>query len=132
MTSFLISTLYSTLGLTVDEQTTVNAALPTISALLDVIDAHLADVTTAQRLLAANKAPIKKLLADVAVIGPNISASMVDGSVDLFATLGAYNDIKSVIAANPKNVAAATALFNDLLPVINQAITDWPKISPAV
>jgi hypothetical protein len=130
--SFLIDTLYGMLGLTDAEKATVNQSLPAIQNALDLVDAHLDDVKAMQQLLVTNKKPIAQLLADWAVIGPNLSASCVDGNVDLFGTMGAYNDAKAVIAANPKNVAAVTAMYNKLLPVINGVIADWPKIKPAV
>jgi hypothetical protein len=132
MTSFLIGTLYSTLGLTDAEQATVNAALPTIKTLLDAIDANVSVIGLIEQLQIKNQPLLNKILADWAVIGPNLSAAMVDGSVDLFGTLGAYNDIKSSIAAKPKTVTAATAIYTQLSPLINQAIADWPTISPAV
>lgn len=129
--SFLIDTLYGFLGLTEAEKAVVNSSLPSIKDLLDAVDAHLDDVNTLEQLLITNKKPLKQLLADWAVVGPNLSAACVDGSVDMFGTLGAYNDVKAIIAANPKNVQAATVLFNKLVPVINQAIADWPNIKPA-
>jgi hypothetical protein len=130
--SFLIDTMYNVLGLTADEQATVNAALPSIKDLLDTLDAHLDDIKAVEQLLVVNKMPINQLLTDWGVIGPNISASISDGQVDLFDTMSAFNDAKSVIASNPKNVQAAEALYNKLVPAINQAVSDWPKISPAV
>lgn len=130
--SLLIDTLYGILGLTDAEKAVVNSALPSIKDLLDAVDAHLDDVNTFEQLLITNKKPLKQLLVDWAVIGPNLSAACVDGSVDMFAILGAYNDVKTIMAANPKNVQAATMLFNKLVPVINQAIADWPNIKPAI
>jgi hypothetical protein len=130
--SFIIDTLYGKLGLTTDQQAVVNAALPSIKDALDVVDAHLDDINTIEQLLVVNQVPIKQLLADWAVVGPNISSSIVDGPVDLFGILGAYNDAKSTIAANPKNVQAITALFSKLMPVCYQLMADWPKIKPAV
>jgi hypothetical protein len=130
--SFLIDTLYGILGLTDAEKAEVNLTLPYVKNALDLVDAHLDDVKAIQQLLITNKKPIAQLLADWAVVGPNLSSATVDGPVDLFGTMGAYNDVKAVIAANPKNVAAITALYNKLLPVINGLIADWPKIKPAV
>lgn len=130
--SILIDSLYSMLGLTADEQAVVNSALPAIKDLLDAVDANLSVINQVEQLQIKNQPLIKQLVADWAIIGPNFSAATVDGSVDLFGTLNAFTDIKSKIAANPQFVASATAIYNQLLPVINKAIADWPKIALAV
>lgn len=130
--AFLIDTLYSMLGLTDAEQATVNAALPSIKDLLDTVDAHLSDIKAFEQLLVVNKSPINQLLTDWGTIGPNLSAAIGDGNVDLFDTMNAFNDAKNVVASNPKNVQAATDLYNKFVPLINQAIADWPAIKPAV
>lgn len=130
--SILINSLYGMLGLTADEQATVNSALPVIKDLLDAIDANLSVVTQIEQLQTKNQPLIKTFVADWAIIGPNVSAAISDGSVDLFGTINAYNDLKSKIAAAPQVTTSSVAIYNQLLPIINKAIADWPKIEPAV
>jgi hypothetical protein len=131
MTSFLISTLYSKLGLTAAEQATVNTALPSIKAALDIIDTHLDDVTHAEQLLSSGL--LAPLLKDAGILGPNLSASCTDTeNVDMLGMLGAYSDAKNQLAANPAIVADATALYNKLVPTYNRLLALWPAITPAI
>lgn len=130
--SFLINTLYGKLELTDAEQATVNKALPLVSKLLDGFDDHLVDIEAIVQLLIKNQAMQKQLVADWTIVGPNLSAACIDGNVDLFGILGAFNDAKSVIAANPTTVQNATVHYNNLVPVVNLAVTNWPTIGPAV
>lgn len=130
--SLLINSIYGMLGLTDDEQATVNAALPTIKDLLDAVDANLGAINQFEQLQIKNQPFIKTVVSDWAIIGPNLSAAISGGSVNLFAIANAFNDIKTQVAASSVAAQSATSLYNQLLPVINKGIADWPKIAPAV
>ena len=130
--SVFLDTIYNMLGLTADQQSVVNSALPAIKDVLDAADANLDVIDNIEHIQTKHQLLIKDLVADWKIIGPNLSAAAVDGSVDFFATINAYNDIKTKLAANPDVMPALQVIYNQLAPVIMKVISDWPKIEPAV
>lgn len=129
---FVIDILYKQLALTEEEINSLNAALPSIKIVLDAVDAHMDDIDAIDQWVDDNQALIKQLLTDWRVIGPNMSLDISDRWVDVFGLMAAWKDVKANIASNPAAIQNLTVLYNNLVPVVNEAIAHWPTIKPAM
>jgi hypothetical protein len=120
----LINMIEANLKLTPDEKNKFEASFPAIKDVLDTIDAHMADIVSINTFyLASQDSLVTPLLNDWGIIGPNVSALLSNGTVDIGAVIGAVNDVEQMMA-----LPAVVAQYNKLLPLIARIQADWPSL----
>lgn len=129
--NFLLAVALSDIGLTDGEQQTVDACLPDAKAMVDALNAALPDIQSANNLYQRSQTLVLRLLSDYAKCGPNISALLGNGWVDIPSVMAAVGDAKSAISADPQTMSAFEQSYNKLDPVILELVRLWPKVKPA-
>ena len=127
--SFLLDTLEETLHLSDDDKATVNAALPTLHRWMYLLNQQWDTLADAVGWLAGSKQVVLNLLDNGRTLGP-IAEEVLGGGGNIFETGTAYsvvNDAKTTINAHPKLVAALTADYYKLAPLIAQVQNDLYK-----
>jgi hypothetical protein len=120
----LINMLELNLGFTADEKNKFEASLPAIKDMIDAVNARTADIVAINAFyLASQDKLVKPVLADWAVVAPNVSALISNGTVDIGATIAAINDVEQMMA-----LPAVVAQANKLLPLIARIQADWPTL----
>ena len=127
--SYFLDAAEDLLKLTAAEKATVNAALPTVAVWVKMLNQQWGTLQDAVNWLTASKAVATRLLTDGKALGPVVE-DVLTGNASVFevgGAMGAVNDAKAVIAANPKLIAALTADYQKLAPLIAQIETDSKK-----
>lgn len=128
--SFLLDTMESVLKLSAADKATVDAALPTLHNWAHLLNQQwdtLLDAVT--WLSSGNGRVVTRLLTNGKALGP-IAEEVLGGGGSVFEAGTAYsaiNDAKWVITNNPKTVAALTADYNKLAPLVAQIQSDLAK-----
>lgn len=127
--SFILDTVENLLKLTDAEKATVNAALPAVAVWVKMLNQQWDTLQNAISWLTASRAVAYRLIDDGKKLGP-IVEDILTGGASIFeagGAMGAFNDAKGVIAANPKLVAALTLDYQKLAPLIAQIESDFGK-----
>jgi hypothetical protein len=127
--SYILDTAEDLLKLTAAEKATVNAALPTVAVWVKMLNLQWGTLQDAVNWLTASKAVASQLITDGKALGPVAEDVLTDNAsiFEVGGAYGAFNDAKSVIAANPKLIAALTADYQKLAPLIAQIESDFKK-----
>lgn len=129
--NFLLSLLLDQLDLTKDERDAIAVALPNCKVAVDALDSSLPDIYSANHLYIGNQTLLQRLFSDVKKLGPNVSALLGDGWVDIPTTMSAAKDVEAAIQGDPATVNTVQALVGKLMPLFNTLQREWPNIKPA-
>jgi hypothetical protein len=122
--SMLLDAFEGILGLTDAEKADLAACLPAVQADIDAIDAQISDIIYANQIYVSyQNGIVKKLLADWQVIGPNVSALISGGYVDIAGTMAAINDAHAILST-----PILVNQYQKLLPLITKLHADWPTL----
>jgi hypothetical protein len=127
--SFILNSLEGLLNLTPAEQATVEAAEPTLAKWATMLNAQWGTIEDLLHWLFRSQAVVNRLVADGKTLGP-IVQDVLTGNDNLFeagSAMGAVNDVKAVLNANPTLLNALHVDYNKLAPLIAQIEADMQK-----
>lgn len=120
------------LGLTEDEKSKVEPALPYLKELLDALNPEWDAVQKGIDLLCKGKPVFDRLITDMRVLGPAVSTILGDGMPDMFGAMGAAKDATNTLDVNKAWTGALKADGQKFAYLAAKCQELGPKVLPAL